>query len=191
LAENGLVAVDTGSGRAIFLVGPSSAGKSSLGRALVELLPDPFMFFETDRCGLRGPSGRPVLETLEREELLTRGAAFAIRGYLEAGVDLVVEVGLWHPRTRNLAAAVFEPFNAWLVGLRWDLAELERRERQRDDGIFPGTARSQATLRDAWSLAYDLVVDAVGMSPAESAQEIVDWLSTDPTPRAIRRIVSS
>ncbi len=93
LAENGLV--NTGPGRAIFLVGPSSAGKSSLGKALVELLPDPFMFFETDRCGLRGPA-RPELETLEREEVLTRGVAFAIRGYLEAGVDLVVEVGLWH-----------------------------------------------------------------------------------------------
>ena len=129
--------MNTGPGRAIFLVGPSSAGKSSLGKALVELLPDPFMFFETDRCGLRGPA-RPELETLEREEVLTRGVAFAIRGYLEAGVDLVVEVGLWHPRTRHMAAVVFEPFDAWLVGLRWDLAELERRERQRDDGNLPG-----------------------------------------------------
>lgn len=182
--------MNTGPGRAIFLVGPSSAGKSSLGKALVELLPDPFMFFETDRCGLRGPA-RPELETLEREEVLNRGAAFAIRGYLEAGVDLVVEVGLWHPRARHMAAAVFEPFDAWFVGLRWDLAELERRERQRDDGIFPGTARSHATRRDAWSLPYDLVVDAVGKSPAGAAQEIVDWLSTGPRPRAIRRIGSS
>ncbi|MFN2503235.1 MAG: hypothetical protein ABR540_03195 [Acidimicrobiales bacterium] len=183
--------VNEGSGRAIFVVGPSSAGKSSLGKALVELIPDPFMFFETDRCGLRGPSGRPQLETLEREELVTRGAAFAIRGYLQAGVDLIVEVGLWYPRTRHMAAVAFEPFDAWLVGLQWDLTELERRERQRDDGIFPGTARSQATLRDAWSLPYDLVVDAVGMSPAAAAQEIVDWLSTGPTPQAIRRLVSS
>ena len=183
--------VNTGFGRAIFLVGPSSAGKSSLGRALVELLPDPFMFFETDRCGPRGPSGRPELETLEREQLVNRGAAFAIRGYLQAGVDLVVEIGLWHPRARHMAAAVFEPFDAWLVGLRWDLAELERRERQRDDGIFPGTARSQATLREAWSLPYDLVVDAIGRSPAAAAQETVDWLSTGPTPRAIRQVASS
>lgn len=84
-------------------------------------------------------------------------------------MELVVEVGLWHPRARHMAAAVLEPFNAWLVGLRGDLAELEHRERQRDDGILPGTARSQATLRDAWSLPYDLVVDAVGMSSAAAA----------------------
>ena len=73
----------------------------------------------------------------------------------------------------------------------WELAELERRERQRDDGIFPGTARAQATRGDAWSLPYDLVVDAVGKSPAGAAQEIVDWLSTGPIPRGIRRMVSS
>jgi chloramphenicol 3-O phosphotransferase len=189
VAENDVV--NSGSGRAIFLVGPSSAGKSSLGKALVEVLSDPFMFFETDRCGLRGPRGRPELETSEREELVTRGAAFAIRGYLEAGVDLVVEIGLWHPMVRHMAAAVFEPFDAWLVGLQWDLAELERRERQRDDGVFPGTARSQATLRDAWSIPCDLLVDAVAKSPAAAAQEIVDWFSTGPKPQAIRRVASS
>lgn len=159
--------------------------------ALVELLPDPFMFFDTDRCGLRGPPGRRELETLEREEVVTRGAAFALRGYLEAGLDLVVEVGLWGPRARRMAAAVFEPFDAWLVGLRWDLAELERRERRRDDGIFPGTARAQATPREAWMLPYDLEVDAVAYRPSVAAQEVVDWLSTCPTPRAIRRIASS
>ena len=189
LAENELVS--NGLGRALFLVGPSSAGKSSLGMALVELLPDPFMFFETDRCGLRGPRGRPELETMEREEVVTRGAAYAIRGYLEAGVDLVVEVGLWGPRPRRMAAAVFEPFEAWLVGLRWDLAELERRERQRDDGIFAGTARTQATPTQAWILPYDLEVDAVGNPPAAAAQEVVDWFATAPTPRAIRRIANS
>ena len=183
--------MNTRPGRAIFLVGPSSAGKSSIGRALVETLPDPFMFFETDRCGPRGPSGRTELVTLEREEVVTCGAAFAIRGYLEAGLDLVVEIGFWHPGARRMAAAVFEPFDAWLVGLQWELAELERREHQRDDDIFPGTARSQATLPDAWSLPYDFVVDAVRNTPAAAAHEIVAWLSTSPKPGAIRRIVSS
>ncbi len=123
--------------------------------------------------------------------MVTRGAAFAVRGYLEAGLDLVVEIGLWLPGARRMAAAVFEPFDAWLIVLRWELAELERRERQRDDGIFPGTARSQPTLPDAWSLPYDFVVDAVRSAPAASAREIVAWLSTSPKPGAMRRILSS
>lgn len=159
--------------------------------ALVELLPDPFMFFETDRCGLRGPRGRPEHETMEREEVVTRGAAYAIRGYLEAGVDLVVEVGLWGPGLDVWQQPSSNPFEAWLVGLRWDLAELERRERRRDDGIFPGTARTQATPTQAWILPYDLEVDAGGNPPAAAAQVVVDWLATGPTPRAIRRIANS
>ena len=106
-------------------------------------------------------------------------------------MDLVVEVGLWGPGARRMAAAVFEPFDAWLIGLRWDLAELERRERWRDDGIFPGTARTQATPREAWMLPYDLEVDAVAYPPSAVAQEVVDWLSTGPTPHAIRRNASS
>lgn len=149
----------TEAGRAIFLVGPSSAGKSSLGGVLIDVLPDPFMFFEADGCGLRGPSGRPESVTVAREEVVTRGVAYAIRGYLDAGLDLVVEVGLWHPSARAMAASVFAPYGAWLVGLRWELAELERRESQRGDGRFPGTAHSQATPAGAWTLPYDLVVD--------------------------------
>lgn len=175
-------------GRAIFLVGPSSAGKSSLGNALVEVLPEPFMFFETDRCGLRGPSGRPELVTAAREEVVTRGAAYAIRGYLDAGLDVVVEVGLWHRRARAMAAAVFAPYKAWLVGLRWTLSELERRERQRGDRRLPGTARSQATPAGAWVLPCDLVVDVVEHPPAVAAGEVVVSLAKAPVPRGIRTI---
>ncbi len=149
------------------------------------------MFFETDRCGLRGPSGRPELVTAAREEVLARGAAFAIRGYLDAGIDLLVEVGLWGQSTRATAANVFEPYDAWLIGLRWNLSELERRERRREDGIFPGTAARQAMPRDDWRLPYDVVVDTVTLSPEAAARELAEWLAKRPPPRAISAIASA
>lgn len=173
-------------GRAIFLVGPSSAGKTSLGHALVDLLPDPFLFYETDRCGLRGPAGRPELVSLERERKVTKGAALAIRGYLDAGLDLIVELGLWHPAARGMAATVFAPYDAWLVGLRWDAAELERREAARVDGRFSGTARAQATPAADWALPYDLVVDTVGQPPDAAARVVATWLASGPAPCGIR-----
>lgn len=163
-------------GRALFLVGPSSAGKTSLDKVLIDVLPDPFMFFEIDRCGLTETGGRPELVTVAREEVVTRGVAYAIRGYLDAGLDLVVEAGLWHPSARAMAASVFAPYEAWLVGLHLELAELERREGRRSDGRFPGTARAQTTPAGAWALPYDLVVDVVGSTPPVAAGEVVDWL---------------
>lgn len=60
-------------GRAVFLIGGSSAGKTSIGRALVELLPDGYLFFESDRFGVSSPRARPDLLTLEREYAVTRG----------------------------------------------------------------------------------------------------------------------
>jgi chloramphenicol 3-O phosphotransferase len=175
-------------GRAVFLVGPSSSGKTSIGRALVELLPDGHLFFEADRFGVSGPTNRPDLVTLERERLVTRGTAMAVRGYLDAGVNLVVERSFWQPMTRRVVAELFAPYEAWLVGLDWELAELERRERGRTDGIRPGTAAEQATAPGAWDLPYDLRVAAVATSPTAAAQHIADWLAVGPTPRALRRL---
>lgn len=45
-------------GNALFLVGPSSAGKTSLGRELLEVLPELYVMFEADRLGLRLPQKR-------------------------------------------------------------------------------------------------------------------------------------
>lgn len=178
-------------GRAVFLVGPSSAGKSSLGEALLDAFREPFMFFETDRYGLSGPGNRPDLVTPVREEMIIRGAAYAVRGYLDAAIDLIVERSFWHVSARAMAATVFAPYDAWLVGLRWELEELERRERGRTDGIFPGTARAQATGAGEWDLPYDFVVDTVALSPEAAARVVAAWVAGNPEPTAIRDIAGT
>ena len=178
-------------GRAIFLVGPSSAGKTSLGRELIEILPELYLFFETDRFGLWHPRRRPEFVTREHERAVTSGSALAVRGYLDAGVNLVVERDLWDPSVRAQTAAVFAPYDAWLVGLLWDVTVLEARERARTDGIFPGTARDQASEARRWQMPYDLVVDTIRLAPADAARQLLEWLATRPPPRALREIVGS
>ena len=110
---------------------------------------------------------------------------------LEAGLNLVVELALWHPSSRLTAATTFAPYDAWLIGLRWDPEELERREQARADGIRPGTALGQAVYAAAWDLPHDFVVDAVTKSPQAQAQEIVAWLAARPASGAIREIIRS
>ncbi|MEX1009181.1 MAG: hypothetical protein WD271_15260 [Acidimicrobiia bacterium] len=178
-------------GRALFLVVPSSAGKTSLGHALLNVLPDPYLFVEVDQWALHWPLDRPEFATLAHQDRLDRGAALALRGYLDAGVDLIVEWGLWHARARVMAARVFAPYDAWLIGLRWDLETLETREAARTDGILAGTARGQATRRGVWELPCDLELDAVHEAPDRLAERVTTWLSTAPEPRAIRSLAAS
>jgi chloramphenicol 3-O-phosphotransferase len=114
-----------------------------------------------------------------------------VRGYLDAGVNLVVERDFCHPTLRAETAELFAPFQAWIVGLRWDAAVLEAREVARTDGIAPGTAQRQTRHAGRWKMPYDLVVDSVGLAPADIALQVHRWLQARPEPRAIREIASS
>ncbi len=176
---------DSAVGRALFLVGPSSTGKTTLGHELIERLPDPFILFEVDRFGGHLPRTRPELLTLELQDRMTRGGAMAVRGYLDAGVNLVVEWGLWAPRDRRWVAEVLSPYPAWLIGLRWRLDVLEAREERRSD-VRAGTARGMAEHGSRyWDLPFDLMVDNASQTPEVAALEIVTWFADAPPPTAI------
>lgn len=170
-------------GKALFLVGPSSAGKTCLGHALLAALPDPYVFYEADAFGPWYPHHRAGFATMEMETRVTHGAALAIRGYLDAGVNVIVERSLWWPAVRRWVAQAFQQYPAWLVGLRWELEVLEQRGLRRNGGIFPGTVRSQVADGGFEELPYDLVVNAVDQAPDALAPR---W--SPGWPRARRRV---
>jgi len=59
------------------------------------------------------------------------------------------------------------------------------------DGIHRGTAPKQAAERKRWEMPYDLVLDAIRLSPVEMARRVVEWLEPRPTPRAMCEMARS
>jgi len=181
------------SGRALFLVGPSSSGKTTLGHALLATLPEPWLFYESDfTATFHSPADRFDLATVEMKLRMTYGTALALRGYLDAGFDLIIERSLWWPEIRQRCARVFDEYRAYLVGLKWDLTTLGEREHKRTDGIFAGTARQQVLGwgSDAWDLPYDLVVDVDNGDAISCAAEVSAWITSDPRPHGIAQLAA-
>ncbi len=172
----------------LLLAGPSSSGKSSLARALQRAARRPWFFFEGDRFSGGFPSGRPEFVTLEWDRRLREGCARAALGLMQAGLDVVVELGLWEPWGRATAARVFSGRRAFVVRVRCELATLESRERARGDRYL-GTAVRQAAELEGIPYDYDVTTDDA--RPDALAADLLAWLATDPTPAALPQLARS
>ncbi len=163
-------------GSIILLNGASSAGKSTLCRALQDRLPEPFLQFSLDFLMF----GSPVLPTRRDEggpfswvamrPRLFEGYFACLAALAGAGNNLVLDYIIESQSQLDRLVSLLGPFDVYLVGVHCPLPELERRERQRSDRR-PGDAR-----RDFGSVhtftPYDLEVDST--RPAgENAEEII------------------
>ncbi len=175
----------------IFLNGCTSAGKTSIARALQAELPTPFLrfgiddafamlprrlhnqpdgfFFDTDARGHirlnHGPFGFATLKAHARA-----AAAIAAQGLDLILDEVVLEESLrqdWHAQLAGLPV--------FMVGVHCDLAELERREQQRGDRLI-GQARGQIDLVHA-QMRYDLEIDTTSTPPEASAAAIAAALA--------------
>jgi chloramphenicol 3-O phosphotransferase len=186
----------------IFLNGCTSAGKTSIARALqarpgrpllhfgiddgfgllpVRLSGDPDGFyFDRDERGMvrlnYGPVGREALAAYRR------AAMTLAQGPLDLIVDEVVLDAGFADDWVTLAAGC----DVFAVGVHCRLAELERRELARGDRQ-PGQARGQFDLVHRW-FAYDLEVDTSAATPASVAAAIdAAWTARSGASRLRRR----
>ena len=169
----------------VLLAGPSSSGKSSLARAVQRTATRPWFFFEGDRLSGGFPSGRPEFVTLEWDRRVREGCARAARGFVEAGIDVIAELGLWDPWGRVAADRVMSGFPAYIVRVRCELATLEDRERARGDRFLGTAARQSAEVE---GLPYDYDVVTAHATPEVLAKDLLAWLATRPTPLALRKL---
>jgi chloramphenicol 3-O phosphotransferase len=199
-------------GKVILLNGASSAGKTSIARALQRALETPFLCAGIDTfvpmldieryVAIDPPEGALArqgfyLKTVKHEDLpcleintgpiahrFIAGMHLAIAGLASAGNHLIFEDVIYDQRYLKSYVTVLRDFYVLFVGVRCPLEVLEQRERGRR---APGHARGHYALVHAHGL-YDIEVDTSVSSPEECAQQIIHRLYDGPAPDTFHQL---
>jgi chloramphenicol 3-O phosphotransferase len=179
-------------GRVILLNGASSSGKSSIGRALLPLLADPWFFFPVDALGeMRSTVHTRVLDDAGIDDMLVRtrlGYHRAVAGLVSAGNDVIMDYPLSERWRLDDLLTILEGYDVTLVDVRCSPEELDRRERARGDRPA-GLARSQVAVYQHGD--RDITVDTTTAGAGECALAIVEALDAVVPPRAFDRLRDS
>jgi len=166
------------SGKIILINGASSAGKTTLSRALQNKLEEPFWHFSIDH--LREARVLPM-ERIKSGEFAwpsMRPAFFegfhrSLPALAAAGnnliVEHIVETEAWMARLVQLLA----PFDVFFVGLHCPLPELERRERARGDRRIGEAYDDQRKVHSFG--VYDLELEATDSPDLNVSTVISAW----------------
>lgn len=181
----------------IFLNGASSAGKTSLGKALQNVLDEPYLLIGLDTCfgtvptrwASRGSEryfGFAYMELPPEDDHPVLGITYGAVGWrimmgfhravaeiVRSGNSVVVDEMLLDERVRDHWFTVLAPFTPLLVGVYCSLAELERRESQRGNRL--GLARWSAQ-RVHSDIRYDMIIDTTAKTPMRCAEEILEYI---------------
>ncbi|WP_175047893.1 chloramphenicol phosphotransferase CPT [Microlunatus speluncae] len=170
-------------GRVIVINGGSSSGKSTIIRALQDVLSDPWLTFGVDdfvdALPPRLTSGDGGIDIaadgtvgvgavfMEQENLWMQGIGAMVR----VGAKIIIDdVFLGGPHSQGRWRAALEGIDVLWVGIRCDPDVAEAREKGRGDRPV-GMARQQAELVHR-GVAYDLEVDSSVLTPAAAAEVI-------------------
>lgn len=164
----------------IFLNGPSSSGKTTLGRSLQSIMDEPFLYFSSDQL-----VSANVLPEMDREG---RGGIWSwkdirprffkafhhcIEAFAQAGNNLIIEHVLEFRSWYEECVGLLAPYDSFFVGVHCPMEELERRERLRGDRkIGEGRSHIQDGVH-SWG-PYDFEIDTSLLDPGRNAQLVKD-----------------
>ena len=186
-------------GKVIFINGTSSSGKTSIVRALQNLLVEPYMEAGIDKFiwmlperYLDRPLWDSVLGQADRAgtagQVLMHGMHRAIAALSQDGINVVADHVLIEPAWAKDCTELFADLSAWLIGVQCPLDVLEQRERSRKNRTL-GQAKLQLPLIHKYVL-YDLEVDTSILSPEECAGRIQSRLNEPPQAfRCMRQMI--
>lgn len=171
----------------VVLNGGSSAGKSSIARALQRLLPDPWLTFGVDTLvDALPPSGQAIAfhpdgsitlgpRFRELEEAWMQGVAAMVR----AGARVILdEVFLGGGASQARWVKALDGLAVLWVGVRCDPEVAAAREAAREDRVT-GMARKQAAAVHQ-GVTYDLEVDTAATDPDACARTIAARITGAP-----------
>lgn len=178
-------------GKIILLNGASSAGKSTLARAIRAQAEVPFwhissdQFVESDMLAGRKAEGGPFAWTVQRP-MFFQAFHRCLPAIASTGnnivIDHVIEFDTWLRELVVLLAA----YDVFFVGVRCPLAELERRERERGDRML-GEAHDHDLVVHTFG-PYDLEIDSPAATPEDHAAHILAAWQARATPSAFQRM---
>ncbi len=125
--------MENSKGRIILLNGTSSAGKSTLAKALRRKLQPQFHYYASDQ--LADAAFRPLDEEVAYQwrQAFFDGFHRSIPAFASAGIDLLVEHIVEEQSWADDLKALLAPFDVFWVGVHAPPAEIEKRERLRGD----------------------------------------------------------
>lgn len=170
---------DRGPGRIIFLNGAFSSGTSTLAKAMQEALPEPFLHVSPDHLVASGmlPARRdpdsPFGWWQQMRPRFFDGFHRCLPALAAAGNDLIVEHVIEFRAWREYLATLLDGPDVFLVGVHCDLAEMDRRERDRGDRRT-GEGRSHVEIGLIHTFRpYDFEVDTTNAVPSAVATSVL------------------
>jgi len=178
-------------GRVIFLNGTSSAGKTTLARAIQDESATPYVYWGIDTLftlvppnwggGRDGPLSRDgfwydrgadtvVIRYGRVGRRMLRSACVAAAAFARGGDDLVIDEMLLAPELMADWQSALAGLDVLMVRVTCPLEVAERREVGRRNPR--GLARGHFRTVHEHGVAYDLTIDTAAGTPAELAREV-------------------
>lgn len=166
----------------IILNGCRSAGKTSVARALQELLPQQYLNFSLDSFLQSLPAsdlallkaGQPVPRQGHDWAQLVRAYHYALPGLLQAGCCVILDHAWCDRAQKRELLTELAGYRSLLIGVHCDLAILIEREAAGTDQLKGQLAWQYERVHQ--DISYDLEITTVGISPELIASNIYKYI---------------
>ena len=171
----------------ILLNGTSSSGKTSLAKALQEILPVVFLNFSIDSVLYALPQsdlaamikGDPIRRAEYRYGRLVDGFNAAVAGLLASGNRLIVDNAITRPEWKAAFDEAVAGHRTFRIGVTCEPGEARKRELKRGDRAIGTVDRELPLVHEG--MAYDLVVDTTQTPATTLADFIIRQFVVTPT----------